>query len=191
MISLVSFIDKCGLREEINQGLYKIGVRLNAATLGADFWNKAAIWKMQGIKGISSLGYCDHVKQIIGINFKLLEVGRDEELRSTLLHEAAHMIHGLIIRTYMISGDRKPHGKLWKYIAIQLGDDGGTTASYKFFSEFVAEKRAERGHKHEYICKDCGHVYKQQRILKNVATRFHGPCRSKTNHGRLTHTVVR
>ena len=207
MVSLEAFIKQNGLEDQINLGLEHITKRFDVTDdkmkdyglhgFVKTFWAFAKIkWKVESFRSRAILGRCSHAKKIIEINEQLLLVGREMEMKSTLIHEIAHMVVQLI-RPYLvylkISNDAATthHGKLWKFVAISLGDDGQRTADYEFFSEYVLEERAKKGHKHEYKCKDCGHIYKTFRELTNVHRRRHGECKYRANGGHLEHKMVR
>lgn len=110
-----------------------------------------------------------------------LHSDRAEHHRQTLLHETAH----IIVR--IIRPLASAHGHEWRAVMRNLGARPDRCGK----GEFLAEMRqgSDLGHKHEYTCQSCGHVYRTKRALKRLDRRFHGPCGSVK--GRLTHKQVR
>lgn len=193
-ISLISYIDRKGWRNEIMLGLDHIGVAVGGMALREQFFLAASNWHVVSFKSVTTLGVCHHTHKEIRLNEQLLINGREDAEKSTFMHEIAHMICAMVKKFLSNRGvafDRKPHGRLWQSISIKLGDDGKRTANYDFFNKYIQEKREATGHKHEYTCKDCGHVYKTRRRLVRIESRFHGPCRYKENKGRLIHKEMR
>lgn len=196
MPSLISYIDSNNYRDEIEVGLQKIENALSKHSISVrgQFWLLAGTWNIMYKVSKSNLGLCNHTEKTIYLNEQFRVGNHKAEEKSTFLHELAHMITRFVNKSLafrLLPTDDKPHGKLWKFIAKSLGDDGERCANYDFFNNHVKAIREEKGHKHEYRCKDCGHVFKTQRVLARITHRFHGSCQHKTYGGRLIHTQVR
>lgn len=116
---------------------------------------------------------------------------RVDEHMDTLLHETAHIIVDIAYRkgglmNGITTGRRiKSHGPEWKRVMRLLGARPERCGK----ASFLKEAREAKGHKHEYTCQGCGHVYKTNRVLKNIEHRFHGKC--GRIEGRLTHRQLR
>lgn len=137
-------------------------------------------------------GFFSYSKKTIGLHAELFVAGREDDLKETFLHEVAHLIQ----RAYLISlpttssAYAKPHGIGWKSIMRRLGRNPNRTHSYSYLVARVAASAETRQHRYEYTCRDCGHVYKTLRPLKNLNSRYHGPCIGAANRGRLNMVAV-
>lgn len=196
MISLISYIDAHGYRDEIEIGLQKVENAFfkHSISIRGQFWLLAGTWTVIYKASKSNLGVCNHTQKTIYLNEQFRIGNYKAEEKSTFLHELAHMITRFINKALAfryLPTDDKPHGKLWKFVAKSLGDDGERCANYEFFNNHIKEIREEKGHKHEYCCKDCGYVFKTNRALVRFTQRRHAPCQYKTYGGRLIHTQVR
>ncbi len=128
--------------------------------------------------GNSGKAYCHSNNRVIELNYKIFTVERQNDLRSTLLHEVAHHINFFIYRG-------KGHDRNWKAIMIGLGRPPNRCHEYDYI------ERARREPKHIFTCKDCGHEYPTVKILKRWEDRYHPECRGKANRGHLSYRPAR
>lgn len=113
-------------------------------------------------KGI--LGSCVYKTKTIKISKYLIQLGTDEEVRNTVLHEVAHAL----------VGGRAGHGHIWRLKCRQIGlvnPERCSTVSYDVPHKVTVDcnihgvidkrqRRLKKGMLARMFCRDCGRISK-------------------------------
>ena len=76
-------------------------------------------WSFQFDRAVRRFGCANYRTKTISLSRALTELNPESEVRSTILHEIAHVL----------AGPKAGHGPEWRRIARSIGDDGGRTHS--------------------------------------------------------------
>lgn len=115
----------------------------------------------------SRAGSAERGRNWITLNMNLLTT--PERLRSTALHEWAHIIQ------FFLAPRSRPHGREWKYIAKLLGHSGERCHQYD-----VAAAYPERYVHYVCPCNKVFHLTKRMHnIIQRGSARMCGKCRGK------------
>lgn len=116
------------------------------------------------------LGRCYPARGLIRLNWRLCQPGYAEQLRQTLIHEAAHLAAWRL-------GDRgAPHGHFWQQLMRAAGQPIRATASGDF------QWPQPRNTSVRLECQDCGVVFHRRRSDRRWRCRA---CLQSGRQGRL------
>lgn len=118
-------------------------------------------------------GYCSFLKKSISFSKYFVEMNGFDEIESTIKHEVAHAIAYVYF-------NHTEHGKIWKKVAIAIGDDGKRCYD-------SAQVIMPKG-KYIFECTNChieAHYHKKSSSIKAC-----GKCCNKYNHGKFSMDYV-
>lgn len=129
-------------------------------------------WTFAVSRGKSLLGSCAYKTKTIKISKYLIQLGTDEEVRKTVLHEIAHAL----------VGGKAGHGHLWRAKCRQIGLMNPERCSVVSY---------DVPHKVELVCTYHGVLDKRQRRLKKgmIERLFCRKC-GRSSKGLLTQVVL-
>lgn len=182
MTTLSEYLHKHDLLERIDNGVDILGLRFDTVNEIFDMFHKWVVVINHRAKARS--GLANYKNKRIELTCKFFEAaGREADHNQTLLHEVAHIITRHV---YGHGRHIKSHGREWKQVMLALGLTSNRCSNYSY----IREDR-KKSAKHKYECLDCSFVSYTSRLLKHLHNRLHGPCRYKTNGGKLKHTQLR
>jgi predicted SprT family Zn-dependent metalloprotease len=124
-------------------------------------------YKLDLMNRRTHLGLCCYSTRTISLSKPYLEVGTDEDIRDTILHELAHAL----------AGPGAGHGPLWKRQCLIVGCKPQRCGEGKFHD-------AREDAKYRLKCSDCDYEWGFLRRPKHTSY-THPKCRFKPNRGKM------
>jgi predicted SprT family Zn-dependent metalloprotease len=160
------------------------GTTAAVAAVAGPYWSAIALIPVRRNESQNAGAFCYSRNRITGKRSRervtLHRNLRPDDLRTTLLHEIAHIIH-----TY--TAGRTDHGPAIERFARALGCDAAGCGTALQGSQYLSDTA-----RFQYRCKDCGAVVRKyrrphwDRPVGETVNRCHTACRhTGPNHGRL------
>jgi predicted SprT family Zn-dependent metalloprotease len=178
MTTLSEYLHKHDLLGRIDTGVDKLGLHHETVNEIFDEFHKWVV--VINYRAKCRAGAIHPKDKKLSLTHKFFECkSRNNDHVDTLLHEVAHVITDIVYPHTKVH-----HGREWKSIMIALGMAPDRCHYYEYMG-------TNKQPKHEYKCKDCGHIIHTKRALIRAKRRIHGLCKYKPNGGHLTHTQLR
>ncbi len=148
-----------------NQTVYQKVIELTSKAL---LFYDLANWSVDFDKAKKRAGCCSFIEQKISLSKHFVKLNSIKEIEATIKHEIAHAI------AYIHFG-HSGHGRIWKKVAIAIGDDGKRC--------YDSTKVVMPTGKYIFECSSCHkevHYHKKPRV-----TRACGKCCREFNNGRF------
>lgn len=123
-------------------------------------------WVIRIDRARKRLGQCDHNKKQLSFSREYIELGSQENILKTVLHEIAHAL----------VGPNHGHDKVWANKCAEIGYPNPTRCT-------ASDHIKQLDFKIVLVCESCGHEFGRQRQLKHHISNYRcGKCSSRLRY---------